>query len=427
MSLDRTIAPLIKDAVDFDIQLKPYQKFTLDNSVEVYTFEGGAQEVMLMELVFFAGNSFETKNWVAPATNYLLKNGTSSKSAFEVNDAFEFYGAYLNRSCYNETATISLHSLTKHFQEVIPVVSELVADAVFPENELDIYKKNQIQQLTLNLKKGDFIANRFIDEYLFGIEHPYGKYSSEEAYNQLTREDLLAFYNKYYKEGKCVVFMAGKFPANIEATLNQYIGSLPLNKHIIETPEHTIVGASTKKYSIVNDPSSVQGSIRIARHFPNRHHPDFAPVQVLNNIFGGFFGSRLMSNIREDKGYTYGIHSYLQNHIQQSAWLISTDAGKDVCRATIEEVYKEMGILRNELVKMDELNLVKNYMLGSLLGDVDGPFQIIGRWKSYILNGLTEEYFYNTIKTVRAIQPEQINDLANKYLKEEDFYELVVY
>ena len=427
MSLDRTIAPLIKDAVDFDIQLKPYQKFTLDNSLEVYTFEGGAQEVMLMELVFFAGNSFETKNWVAPATNYLLKNGTSSKSAFEVNDAFEFYGAYLNRSCYNETATISLHSLTKHFQEVIPVVSELVADAVFPENELDIYKKNQIQQLTLNLKKGDFIANRFIDEYLFGIEHPYGKYSSEEAYNQLTREDLLAFYNKYYKEGKCVVFMAGKFPANIEATLNQYIGSLPLNKHIIETPEHTIVGASTKKYSIVNDPSSVQGSIRIARHFPNRHHPDFAPVQVLNNIFGGFFGSRLMSNIREDKGYTYGIHSYLQNHIQQSAWLISTDAGKDVCRATIEEVYKEMGILRNELVKMDELNLVKNYMLGSLLGDVDGPFQIIGRWKSYILNGLTEEYFYNTIKTVRAIQPEQIKDLANKYLKEEDFYELVVY
>jgi predicted Zn-dependent peptidase len=427
MALDRTIAPNIKDAVDFDIQLKPCQKYTLDNGVEVYAFEGGAQEVMLMELVFFAGNSYETKNWVAPATNYLLKNGTHSKSAFEVNDAFEFYGAYLNRSCYNETATISLHTLTKHFQEVIPVVSELVSDAVFPENELDIYAKNQIQQLTLNLKKGDFIANRFIDEYLFGIDHPYGKYSSEAAYNELTREDLVAFYNKFYKEGKCIVFMAGQFPANIESILNKYIGSLPLNKKQIETPAHPIIAATEKKYSVVNDVSSVQGSIRIARHFPNRHHPDFAPAQVLNNIFGGFFGSRLMSNIREDKGYTYGIHSYLQNHIQQSAWLVSTDAGKDVCRATIDEVYKEMSILRNELVDMDELNLVKNYMLGSLLGDVDGPFQIIGRWKSYILNGLTEEYFYNTIKTVRAIQPEQIKDLANKYLNEADFYELVVY
>jgi predicted Zn-dependent peptidase len=427
MALDRSTAPHIKDAVDFDIQLKACQKYSLDNGVEVYAFEGGAQEVMLMDMVFYAGNSFETKSWVAPATNYLLKNGTSTKNAFEVNEAFEFYGAYLNRSCYNETATISLHTLTKHFQELIPVVSELVADAVFPENELDIYVKNQIQQLTLNLKKGDFIANRFIDEYLFGIDHPYGKYSSEPSYQALSREDLVAFYNQFYKQGKCIVFMAGKFPPNMEALLNKYIGSLPLNQHAIVTPEHTIVAATQKKYSVVNDPNSVQGSIRIARHFPNRHHPDFAAAQVLNNIFGGFFGSRLMSNIREDKGYTYGIHSYLQNHIQQSAWMVSTDAGKDVCRATIDEVYKEMAILRAELVDMDELNLVKNYMLGSLLGDVDGPFQIIGRWKSYILNGLNEDYFYNTIKVVREIQPEQIKDLANKYLKEDDFYELVVY
>jgi predicted Zn-dependent peptidase len=427
MILDRTHAPYIKDAVDFDIQIKPYQLYTLDNGVKVYAFEGGSQEVMLLDIVFLAGNSYETKNWVAPATNYLLKNGTSTKSAFEVNDAFEFYGAFLNRSCFNETATISLHSLTKHFTKVIPVVSEIIADAVFPENELAIYAKNQIQQLTLNLKKGDFIANRFIDEYLFGIDHPYGKYSTEESYNQLTRDDLVSFYNKYYKEGECIVFMAGKFPSNIESILNQYIGSLPLNSKVIETPAHPIVSATNKKYSVVNDPSSVQGSIRIARHFPNRHHPDFAAAQVLNNIFGGFFGSRLMSNIREDKGYTYGIHSYLQNHIQQSAWMVSTDAGKDVCRATIDEVYKEMSILRNDLVDIDELNLVKNYMLGSLLGDLDGPFQIIGRWKSYILNGLTEDYFYNTIQTVRSIQPEQIKELANKYLQDDDFYELVVY
>jgi zinc protease len=427
MVLDRNTAPYIKDAIDFDIQLKPYQKFVLDNGVEVYGYEGGAEEVMMMEMVFFAGNSYEKKNWVAAATNFLLKNGTSTKTAFEINDAFEFYGAYLNRTCYNETSTISLHCLTKYFKDVIANVSELVADASFPEKELEIYKQNQIQRLTLNLKKGDFIANRLIDEYLFGIEHPYGKYSTEIDFNKLTREDLVDFYNKYYREGKCIIFMAGKFPSNMQALLNKHIGALPLNKKEILEITHPIISASEKKYSIVNDAASVQGSIRIARHFPNRHHPDFAPTQVLNNIFGGFFGSRLMSNIREDKGYTYGIHSYLQNHVQACAWLISTDAGKDVCRATIDEVYKEMAILRNELVDKEELHLVKNYMLGSLLGDLDGPFQIIGRWKTYILNGLTEEYFYNTIQTVRTIEPEQLKDLANKYLKEEDFYELVVF
>ena len=427
MSIDRNTPPVIKDAIDFDIQLKPCKRFTLDNGVEVYSYEGGAQEVMMMEMVFFAGNSYEQKNWVAAATNFLLKNGTSTKSAFEINEAFEFYGAYLNRSCYNETAAINLHCMTKHFKEVIPVVSELVMDANFTEQELKIYQQNQIQRLTLNLKKGDFIANRLIDEYLFGIEHPYGKYSTEADFNQLTRDDLVAFYDQYYKNGKCIVFLAGKYGPDTEALLNKYIGQLPLNKKDIIEPQHSIVAATQKKYDVVNDPSSVQGSIRIARHFPNRHHPDFAPTQVLNNIFGGFFGSRLMSNIREDKGYTYGIHSYLQNHVQACAWMISTDAGKDVCRATIDEVYKEMKILREELVDEDELALVKNYMLGSLLGDLDGPFQIIGRWKTYVLNGLTDAYFYNTIQTVRSIDAKALNELANKYLKAEDFYELVVY
>ena len=427
MAVDRIVAPIIKDAIDFDIQLKPYQKFALDNGVEVYAFEGGSQEVLLVDMVFDAGNTYEEKNWVAAATNFLLKNGTSTKSSFEITDAFEFYGAHLNRTCTNETATVTLHCLTKHFEEVIPLMGEIISQATFPEKEIAILKQNQIQRLLLNLKKGDFIANRLIDEYLFGFEHPYGKYSVEQDYKNINREDLVAFYDKYYKQGKCVIFIAGKFPSSIEALLNKHIGQLALNKKEIKEQIHPIVSATQKKYSIVNDAASVQGSIRLARPFPNRHHPDFPAAQVLNNIFGGFFGSRLMSNIREDKGYTYGIHSYLQNYKHAGAWMVSTDAGKDVCKATIEEVYKEMKKLRETLVEPDELKLVKNYMLGALLGDLDGPFQIISRWKSYLLNDLTADYFYNTIQVVREVQPEQILALANTYLKEEDFYELVVY
>ena len=427
MAVDRIVAPIIKDAIDFDIQLKPYQKFALDNGVEVYAYEGGSQEVLLVDMVFDAGNTYEEKNWVAAATNFLLKNGTSTKSSFEITDAFEFYGAHLNRTCTNETATVTLHCLTKHFEEVIPLMGEIISQATFPEKEIAILKQNLIQRLLLNLKKGDFIANRLIDEYLFGFEHPYGKYSVEQDYKNINREDLVAFYDKYYKQGKCVIFIAGKFPSNIEALLNKHIGQLALNKKEIKEQIHPIVSATQKKYSIVNDAASVQGSIRLARPFPNRHHPDFPAAQVLNNIFGGFFGSRLMSNIREDKGYTYGIHSYLQNYKHAGAWMVSTDAGKDVCKATIEEVYKEMKKLRETLVEPDELKLVKNYMLGALLGDLDGPFQIISRWKSYLLNDLTADYFYNTIKVVREVQPEQILALANTYLKEEDFYELVVY
>lgn len=170
----------------------------------------------------------------------------------------------------------------------------------------------------------------------------------------------------------------------------------------------------------------MQGAIRIARPFPNRHHPDFMKVMVLNTVLGGFFGSRLMANIREDKGYTYGIHSYVQNHIRQSAWVISTEAGRDVCEATIEEIHKEMKKLRKEKIDADELLLVRNYLVGTILGDLDGPFHIMGRWKNLVLNNLEQSYFYDSVKTIKTISAEELKELANKYLVPEDFYELVV-
>ncbi|MEI2740791.1 MAG: pitrilysin family protein [Chitinophagaceae bacterium] len=421
---DRKQAPEIVDAVNFDLRLKPADKFTLRNGVEVYAVNAGAEEVLSLEWVFFAGNWYEEQNLVAATANFLLRNGTSKRTAFQINEHFEYYGSYLNRACYNETATITLHCLTKHIKELLPVVKELITDSVMPQNELDIYKQNMKQRLKVSLKKSDFVANRLIDVYLYGKKHPYGKYSNAEDFDALNREQLLAYYKKYYQEGKLVLFVAGKLPADLPSLLDQYFGDLP-NNAISVNPVAT-ESTKEKKFRVTNDAEGVQGSIRIARPFPNRHHPDFMKVQVLNALFGGFFGSRLMSNIREDKGYTYGIHSYLQNHIHDSAWLISTEAGKDVCEATIAEVYKEMKDLREELVDDEELLLVRNYMMGGILGDLDGPFQIIARWKNIVLNNLTEQYFYDSLKTIKTISAEELQGLAQKYLQPEDFYELVV-
>ncbi|PZR23594.1 MAG: insulinase family protein [Citrobacter freundii] len=422
--LNRTIAPPIVDAVNFNLQLKPYQKFSLKNGVEVYTVNAGAEEVMSIEWVFRAGNSYEDKNLVAATANFLLKNGTSSKTAFQINEHFDYYGSYLNRACYNETATLSLHTLTRHINELLPVVRELLTDATMPQEELDIYRQNMKQRLKVNLKKADFIAGRLIDVYLFGEKHPYGRYSSAEDFDALQQEEIKDFYRKYYQQGKLIIFASGRLPANLEELLNQHFGDLSFG----DVPQVDIpaVPAAEKKYRVVNDEKGVQGSIRLARPFPNRHHPDFLKTQVLNALFGGFFGSRLMENIREDKGYTYGIHSYLQNHITQSAWMVSTEAGREVSEATIEEVYKEMKILREEPVDEEELLLVRNYMMGSILGDLDGPFQIMARWKNIILNNLDEKYFYNSINAIKSVTAEELQELAKKYLNPAEFYELVV-
>lgn len=427
ITVDRKIAPPITDAVNFHLELKPYEKFTLDNGLPVYAVNAGAEEVMMVEMVFFSGNSFEEKNLVAAAANFLLKNGTSKKKAFQINEHFEYYGSFLNRACFNETATLTLHSLNKHIAELLPVVEELITDSIFPEEELAIFKQNQKQRLSVSLKKSEFVAGRLIDSYLYGEKHPYGKYSSHQEYDALNREELLSFYNTYYKNGNCILFTAGKLPKDLFTLLNKHFGKLPLGNNF-QKPVHKISSSKKpgEKFRITNDVNGVQGSIRIAREFPNRHHPDFQKIMVLNNVFGGYFGSRLMSNIREDKGYTYGIHSYLQDHVQQSAWLVSTEVGTDVCEPAIAEIYKEMKRLRDEPITEGEMQLVRNYMMGSLLGDLDGPFHIIARWKNYILNGLDDKYFYSAINTIRTVSTEELQQLAKKYLNPEEFYELVV-
>jgi len=424
--LNRTIAPPIKDAIEFDLKLKPYNYFELDNGVPVYTIDAGTQEVFQMEMVFYAGNSFEKQKAVAGATNFLLKNGTSTKTAFEINEAFEYYGAHCSRNCYNETAVINLSALNKHLPVLLPVIKEMITDAIFLEEELATFKQNSKQRLSVNLKKSEFVAARLIDAYLYGENHPYGTYNNPENIDALNTSLLKDFFKQYYLNGTCVIFVSGKLPSDLQQQLNNNFGGLSLKANINALPATSIQPAAEKKHRIQNDVDGVQGAIRIAREFPNRHHPDFMKVMVLNTLFGGYFGSRLMSNIREDKGYTYGIHSYVQNHLQQTAWLISTEAGKDVSEATVEEVYKEMKLLREELVEEDELLLVRNYLIGTILGDLDGPFQIMGRWKNIILNNLDEKYFYESINVIKTISAEELRELAKKYLNPGDFYELIV-
>jgi zinc protease len=424
--MDRTITPPIKDAVEFDLKLKPYQQFTLQNGVQVFAIDAGAEDVLQAELVFNAGNNFEKIKGVASTTNSLLKNGTSTKTAFELNEHFEYYGAYCNRACYNETAVVSLSALSKHFKVLLPVVKEMITDSVFNEDELSIYKQNTKQRLSVSLTKSDFVASRLIDAYLYGENHPYGTYINADDLDKFTATDLKNYFNEFYVNGSCVIFVSGKLPANIFELLDENFGNLSLTPAQYQAPIIERRLAEQKKYRIQNDVNGVQGAIRIAREFPNRHHPDFMKIMVLNTLFGGYFGSRLMSNIREDKGYTYGIHSYIQNHIGETAWMISTDAGKDVCEATIEEVYKEMQRLREELVDDEELMLVKNYLIGTILGDLDGPFQIMGRWKNLLLNNLDENYFYQSVQTIKIITAEELRELAKKYLNPQDFYELVV-
>ncbi len=259
--IDRKQAPLIKDAVDYTLVLRPYEKYSLTNGADVYAVNAGAEDVLQIEWVFYAGNWFEKNNLVAASTNYLLKNGTSSRSAFEINEHFEYYGSYLNRNCFNETAVITLHCLSKHLEVLLPVVKELMVDSIFPEEELGTYRQNMKQRLNVNLKKSDFVASRLIDSYLYGKEHPYGRFSSFEDFDNLKREQVIEFYNNYYKQGKFLVFAAGKLPQNLFSLLDQHFGDIHCSS--IDVFDIARINAEEKKFRIMNDPQGVQGAIRL--------------------------------------------------------------------------------------------------------------------------------------------------------------------
>ena len=426
MVLDRHTPPEIHDAVEFEYKLPPIQTEKLENGLPLYWLDAGVQDVAQIDWVFPAGLWYEQKPSVAQATAGLLKNGTSKYTAEQIHEALEFYGAQLKINAGNDYATISLYSLTKHLPELLPMVFEIITEATFPEQEVEIHKLNAIQKLQVNLRKCEFVADQQIDALLYGESHPYGRYSKKESIEAINVGDLFDFYKTHYNLAHARIFMAGKVGETEVNCINDIFGRPLRDKSDIKQESFSVPVMTERVHRVSNDPNGVQGAVRLGRLFPNRHHPDYAPMVVLNTLFGGYFGSRLMSNIREDKGYTYGIHSSLCPELNGGSLVIQSETGRDVAEKTIVEVYREMEILRNEVASEEELLLVKNYLLGGLLGDLDGPFSILQRWRTLILNDFTEDYFYNNIRIYKTIKAEDLQLLAQKYFDTNAFYELVV-
>ncbi len=427
MLTDRTTPPVIHDAVDFDFNLPAINNVQLTNGIPLHWLNAGVQDVVQIDWIFPAGIWYEHKASVAQATAGLLKSGTESRTAAAISEALEFYGAQLKVSAGSDYATLSLYALTRHLPALLPVVADILSGAHFPEKEVEIYKRNAVQKLLVSLRQCEFVANQKIDAYLYGEQHPYGRYSRREGIEALTREDLLSHFNAYYNLANVRMFMAGNVSEKEVKLLDNIFGSVTNVKASgNERKEFPLQSAQERIYRINNDPNGVQGAIRIGRLFPNRHHPDYTPMVVLNALFGGYFGSRLMSNIREDKGYTYGIYSSLAPELNGGSLTIHTEVGTGVLEAAVKEIYHEMEQLCANPVDDEELLLVKNYLLGGLLGDLDGPFSIMRRWRSLILNGFDATQFYNNVRIYKAITPAELQLLAQKYLQPTDFYELAV-
>ncbi len=422
--LNRIQAPAFKTISKIDVIRA--ERSVLNNGIELFSIAAGSQEISKIEFVFRAGMYQQPAVLIASTTNTLLETGTKSYTANQLSDGIDFYGSFLELQVEQDFATVTLYSLNKYLEESLRFVEEILKYPTFPEDEFRIHLNNKRQKHSINSQKVSVLARRKFSELLFGPKHPYGIDVKDKDFDRVSVSELKEFFNKYYSSANCTIIASGNLPENIENTLNRFFGQAGWGAAV--KPQVPYLGpqtTETAKHFIVKD-DAIQSAIRIGRVLFNKTHPDYFKFQVLNTILGGYFGSRLMANIREDKGFTYGIGSGVNNLVNGGAFYISTEVGVDVTDQAIEEIYKEISVLREKRVGEQELETVRNYILGQFLRSVDGPFALADKFKSIWEFGLDYSFFDNYFSAVQSVTAPEIMDLANKYLQEKDLVECVV-
>ena len=423
--LNRAQAPSFKTIDTINIIKANHTKFS--NGIDFYSLSAGSQEIVKIEFIFKAGMYHQAASLIASSTNNLLEVGSKSYSANQISDGIDFYGSFLELHVEQDFAIVSLFSLNKYLNESLKFIEELIKYPTFPDDEFKLYITNKKQNHFINSQKGDVLVRRKFSQLLYGEKHPYGLTVADNDFDRINISEIKDFFSQYYTSNNCTIIASGNLPDSITETLNSFFGEKKWGQtnDLILPKSYSIETTKQQKHFIYKE-DAIQSAIRVGRVLFNKTHPDYFKFQVLNAILGGYFGSRLMANIREDKGYTYGIGSGVVNLVNTGSFYISTEVGNNVTNQTLIEIYKEIKILREKLVSVDELETVRNYILGQFLRSVDGPFALADKFKAIWEYNLDYSYFdlyFNAIKTVTS---NDIIDLANKYLQEKDLLECVV-
>lgn len=419
--LDRTTAPPIQNI--HKIKLPTPVRYELDNGIPVYETNIGTQEIVKLEIVFNAGRPYEKVQLAARTTASLLKEGTRQYSAATIAEQIDFYGGTLSIPINLDTSNIVLYSLNKHFAKLLPILSDMLRNPLLPENELAAIKQRNVQRLQVDLTKNDVVAYRQITEHIFSVEHPYGYNSLPETYEQLQRADLIDHFKSNYVANNCTLFLSGKIAPGFRQLLNMFFGQMGSGTVHRNDMSVAVITPRTVKYNL---PDSMQTAIRIGCKMFNRQHTDYYGMYVLNTILGGYFGSRLMANIREDKGYTYNIYSSLDVMHHDGYFYVGTEVGNEFVEQSLQEIYHEFNVLQTELIGPDELTMVKNYLLGTLLTLVDGAFNISEVIKTQVIEELPENYLIQLVNSIKTINAQDIQRLAQQYLRKENMWEVTV-
>ena len=301
MSLDRTLPPLLRPLEAFEI-LRP-ERLEMKNGMQLNVIRAGSQEVVRLDLLIGGGQWHQTQALQALFTNRMLREGTPTMTSAQIAEKLDYYGAWLDLSSSVNCGFVTLYSLNKYFPRTLAIIADMLMNPSFPEKELEVVLETNRQQFLVNSSRVEVIARKHFNRSLFGEEHPFGRFAVESDYGRITPEVLREFYRKHYHSGNCTVYVSGKVTPEIIRCIEEHLGNAPWGEIKEVQPLELIEPRqTTEKHVFVEKADALQSSLKMGCFMMDRVHPDFLKARVMVTLFGGYFGSRLMSNIREDKG-----------------------------------------------------------------------------------------------------------------------------
>lgn len=422
--LDRKRQPEIRVLSSLAIQSP--ERFTLPNGVPVNLIQTGDNEVVRIDVVIGGGRWHQQYPLQALFTNRMLREGTNTYTASQIAEKLDYYGAWLelsNSSCHS---FVTLYSLTKYLPQTLKILSSLLKEPLFSEKELEVVVNNNLQQFKVNTSKVDFLAHRALVSHLYGGQHPCGRLVQEKDYKCLSTNLLRSFYDEHYHSKNCVFFLSGKVSNECMKLIEEYFGNSPfgMTSHSL-IHKNYIPQPSKEKHIFIERPDAQQSAVRMGMLSLDCLHPDFLDLRVLITLLGGYFGSRLMANIRERKGYTYNISANILSYPERGVLVINAETTNEYVKSLIQEVYVEIERLQNDLVSPEELSIVRNYMIGDMCRSYESAFSLSEAWIFFHTSGVGENYFSNALTSIKEITPERIRSLAECYLCKETLKEVV--
>lgn len=416
--IDRTRQPEIRPMQVFNLPAP--ERLVMPNGTRMTVMDGGNHEVFRLDLLVHGGKWRQTMPLQANFTNRMLNEGTVGLTSEQIFDLLDRYGAWVVQETSVNFSVITLFSLTKYAKETLDVVEKILREPSFPQDEFQIMVDNALQQYQVNSKKVDYKARVLLNKVLLGDEHPCAKFAGREDYSRIQTYNLVDFYNRHYHSGNVSVYLSGKVNGPIRKMVEDRFGKREWGQSSTLVPlvPITPVTQSDKRF-FEEVPDSVQSAVCMGNVTIPLSHPDYDALQVVETAFGGYFGSRLMSNIREDKGYTYGIFSGTIPQPFESVKIIISQCAHEYVNPLIDEVFVEIQRLHEQGIPQEELEMVQNYMLGELSRRYENILSLNDAFIYVDTTGLKDDFMAKRTADIRNITPERVAEIVARYFDPE--------